>query len=297
MTGLTERRAADGEPQPASRPAREQRVPALMYHEITTEPLLPGHLAVSPADFAQQIGYLAGGQYTTLRAADVARLRRSGESMPSRPVLLTFDDGFADVHDRALPLLAGQGVTATLYVTTGWIRGGEGPRAAGSQQTISLPGTGMLSWSQIGEIAAAGIEIGAHTQTHPQLDQLGPQALRRELTGSKHELEDRLGRAVTGLSYPFGYSSRRVRAAAHAAGYSYALAVGNRLISGTDDQFALPRLTMGRSTGLADFARILRAGRLPAEFAAYRALTAGWSVVRRARSAVNGLARHRDDGE
>ena len=291
MTGLSERRAAGTQP----RPAREQRVPALMYHEITTEPLLPGHLAVSPAHFAEHIGYLAGGRYTTLRAADLARLRQQGESLPPSPVLLTFDDGFADVHERALPLLAGRGIAATLYVTTGWISDGKGPRAAARQPATSLPDTGMLSWGQIGEIAAAGIEIGAHTRTHPQLDQLDPSALHRELTGSKHELEDQLGVAVTGLSYPYGYSSRRVRAAAHAAGYSYALAVGNRLIRGADDQFALPRLTMGRSTGLPDFARIVRGGRLPAEYALYRALTAGWSVVRRARSTLNRPEQHRND--
>jgi peptidoglycan/xylan/chitin deacetylase (PgdA/CDA1 family) len=297
VTGHTDLRAVDRKPQPAGVPACGQRVPALMYHEITTEPLLSSRLAVSPDALAQQIGYLAGGRYTALRAADLARLRQHGEALPARPVLLTFDDGFADVHDRALPLLAGHGVTATLYVTTGWIRGGKGPSAPGGQPATSLPDTGMLSWSQIGEIAAAGIEIGAHTRTHPHLDRLGPRALRGELISSKHELEDRLGRAVTGLSYPFGYSSRRVRAAAHAAGYSYALAVGNRLIRGADDQFALPRLTMGRSTGLPDFARILRAGRLPAEYAVYRALTAGWSVVRRTRSAVNWPAQQRNDGE
>jgi len=297
VTGRGERRAVNSEPQPAGLPAHEQPLPALMYHEITTEPLLPVHLAVRPDDFARQIGYIAGGGYTTLRAADVARLRRTGEPLPPGPVLLTFDDGFADVHDRALPLLAGHGATATLFVTTGWIRDGAGSRAAGSQPATSLPGSGMLSWSQIGEIAAAGIEIGAHTQTHPQLDQLGPDALRRELTASKHELEDRLGGAVTGLAYPYGYSSRRVRAAARGAGYSYALAVGNQLIRGTDDQFALPRLTMGRSTGPAEFARILEAGRLPAQYAIYRARTAGWSVVRHLRRGLRGPPQRRDDGE
>jgi peptidoglycan/xylan/chitin deacetylase (PgdA/CDA1 family) len=294
VKGVAERRVAEARPRrtAAQASAREHRVPALMYHEITTEPLLPGYLAVAPESFAQQLGYLAGGGFTSLRAADIARLRQHGRPLPPRPVLLTFDDGFADVHNTALPLLASHGITATLYVTTGWIPGGTRPRAHGRPREVGLPDAGMLSWSQIEEISAAGIEIGAHTQTHPQLDQLGPDRLRRELADSKHELEDRLGTAVTGLSYPFGYSSSRVRAAARDVGYSYALAVGNRLIRDSDDQFALPRLTMGRLTSLPDFARVSRAERLPAEYAGYRMLTEGWAVVRRARSVLR-----RNDGE
>jgi peptidoglycan/xylan/chitin deacetylase (PgdA/CDA1 family) len=299
VTGLSERLTADQAPQGAAAPtpARGQRVPALMYHEITTEPLLPGHLAVRPEIFAQHIGYLTGGDFTSLRASDLVRLRAHGELPPPKPVMLTFDDGFADVYDRALPLMADHGITATLYVTTGWIPGTRGPRADGKARGGGLPDAGMLSWSQIQEIAGAGIEIGAHTQTHPELDQLGPDALRRELTDSKHELEDRLGMAVTGLSYPFGYSSRRVRGAARAAGYGSALAVGNRLIRRSDDEFALPRVTMGRSITLASFAQIVAAGRLPADYLRYRTLTAGWSVVRRARSALSRPAQYRNSGE
>jgi peptidoglycan/xylan/chitin deacetylase (PgdA/CDA1 family) len=273
-------------PSEAPTPARRQRVPILLYHEITAKPLLPGHLAVRPEEFARQVGYLKGGGFASLRAADLARLRQTGRELPERPVVLTFDDGFADVHDRALPLLASHGVTATLFVTTGWIADGGPPRGPG-QGRARLPDSGMLSWSQIEELAEAGIEIGAHTLTHPQLDQLRPAALRRELQDSKHLLEDRLGMAVTGLSYPYGYSSRRVRAAAAAAGYSYACAVANRLARDSDDQLSLPRVTIGTAASSHAFARILRAGRLPPEYLAYHALTRGFSVVRRVNSALN----------
>ena len=87
----------------------------------------------------------------------------------------------------------------------------------------------MLSWSQITEAAGAGIEIGAHSRQHPQLDQLSRTALREELRVSKAQLEDRLGRPVPGLAYPFGYSSAAVREEARDAGHGYACAVGNTL--------------------------------------------------------------------
>lgn len=294
MTVSAGHRATDQRLQPAAPAAanrHRQRVPILMYHEITAQPMLPGYLSVRPEDFAMQVGYLTSGGFASLRSADLARLRQTGGTLPARPVVLTFDDGFADVHERALPLLASHGVTGTVFVTTGWIADASSPRAAGPAW-FGKPGSGMLSWSQIEEIAAAGIEIGAHTLTHPPLDRLGPAALRRELQDSKHLLEDRLGMAVTGMSYPFGYSSGRVQAAAASAGYSYACAVANRLSSESDDQFSLPRVTIGNATSFQGFARILRAGSLPPEFLGYRAMTRGWSVVRQVR-----LALTRADGD
>ncbi|HUZ54530.1 MAG TPA: polysaccharide deacetylase family protein [Streptosporangiaceae bacterium] len=288
MTGIadrhTEGRALEV---PGGSPAAARRVPVLMYHEITADPVLSRHLAVRPEEFALQLGYLRGGGFSSLHAGEFARLMKGGgRGLPARPVVLTFDDGFADFYDVALPMLQRYGFTATLYVTTGWIAdrdqpGGNGPAGA------SGPGTGMLSWSQVEAAAATGIEIGAHTEFHPQLDQLSPSALRRELAGSKSLLEDRLGVPVTGLSYPFGYSNRRVREAAVAVGYQYACAVANRLACTSDDRFALPRLTIGRATRLPGFAQIVRAERLPPEFLAYRLLTKGWAAVRHARSALN----------
>ena len=255
-----------------------------MYHEITVLPRLPRRLAVCPDQFELQLALLSGSGYTTLHAARAARLLRpGGEALPARPVVLTFDDGFADFYDTGVPLLRRYGLTATLFVTTGWV-GGEKQPDVGS-------GAGMLTWSQIDGIAAAGIEIAAHTEHHPQLDQLPPALLRRELTSSKHRLEDRLGRPVTGLSYPFGYSNRRVREAAAEAGYGYACVVANRVADASDDTYALPRLTIGCATKLPRFARTVSARRLPPEYLGYRMLTKGWAAVRRARAAMNRGAR------
>ena len=112
------------------------------------------------------------------------------------------------------------GFTATVFVTTGWIADA-GPHAAGRR-----PGQ-MLCWNQIREAAAAGVEIGAHSHAHPQLDQITPSQLQDELAVSKALLEDGIGRAVPSLAYPFGYSNARVRQAARATGYRHACAVAN----------------------------------------------------------------------
>lgn len=252
-------------------------VPILMYHEIKAEPTSTGRLAVPPDTFAQQLGFLKAAGYTTLTAGEFAS--SSWTSLPAKPVVLTFDDGFADFYDTALPLLLRYGFTGTLFVTSGWT-------GAGGEYLSRIRPPGMLNAEQVREIAAAGIEIGAHSVTHPQLDQISAGSLRQELVGGRQALEDLLGAPVPGLAYPFGYSSKAVRDSAAVSGYEYACAVGNRLATTCADRFALPRLTISRSVRPLSFARTVAAKQLPAQFTRLRLLTASWSAVRHARAAL-----------
>jgi peptidoglycan/xylan/chitin deacetylase (PgdA/CDA1 family) len=247
-----------------------------MYHEIAEPADTTSHLAVSPAVFAEQLAYLHEEQFKTITVAELSAALMGGmEKFPERPVVLTFDDGYEDFHSQAMPLLERYGFTATVFVTTGWIRDA-GPPLAGRR-----PGQ-MLSWSQIAEAAHGGIEIGAHSHQHPQLDQLPERLLREELYTCKAQLEDKLGSAVTGLAYPFGYSDARVRQVARDAGHSYGCAVSNRVLNSTSDLFALPRLTIRRSVAIPAFQQIVR-GRVPMTLWKDRALTKGWAMVRRTR--------------
>jgi peptidoglycan/xylan/chitin deacetylase (PgdA/CDA1 family) len=258
-------------------------IPILMYHQIAGRPEAADRLAVSPDAFAGQLARLQAGGYTTLTAAALAAaLAGGGRELPPRPVVLTFDDGFADFHARALPLLQRYGCTATVFVTTGWIADAAAPAGA-------RPGR-MLSWSQIAELAGAGVEIGAHSHSHPELDQLGEDMLRFELKHSKGLLEDRLGRPAPGLAYPFGYSDAEVRRMAREAGYRYACAVANTTVGPGWDDMALPRLTVRQSTTPRAFEQ-MAAGRAPLIFVKDRSLTKGWSVVRRTRAALGGASR------
>lgn len=262
-------------------------VPILMYHEIAGPADTTSHLAVPPSSFARQLGYLHDAGFQTVTAGTLAEIMNGGAGrLPERAVVLTFDDGFEDFYRQALPLLNRYGFTATLYVTTGWVQDA-GPLPAGQR-----PGR-MLCWSQVAEAAAAGIEIGAHSRLHPQLDQLPRQRLREELRGSKAQLEDRLGRPVPGLAYPFGYSSAAVRAEARAAGHGYACAVGNALPRPGTDPLALPRLTVRRSTSMPAFQQFTSSRNIPMIFGKDRALTKGYAMVRRTRAAL-GQVRHGD---
>jgi peptidoglycan/xylan/chitin deacetylase (PgdA/CDA1 family) len=278
---------------------RVNGIPVLMYHQISDPAQAGSKLAVRPAAFAGQVRYLSDHGYTTVSAGQLAAaLAGPGPELPPNPVVLTFDDGYADFHTEALPRLREHGFTATVFVTTGWVADA-GPHAGGT------PLGPMLSWSQIGEAAAAGIEIAAHSHTHPELDQLRPGQLDRELTLSKDLLEVRLGTEVPGLAYPFGYSSAAVREAVASAGYRYAYAVANTIVrpgpgdvtpdrpaqSLAQDMLALPRLTVRSSTRPGEFAQ-LAAGQVPLTFVKDWSLTRGYAVVRRTRAALSGVGTH-----
>jgi len=254
--------------------AAAARVPILMYHEIAEPDETSSRLAVTPAAFAAQLGYLRQAGFTAMTAAELAaRLTNGLVPLPDRPVVLTFDDGYADFHRRAMPLLDQHGFTATLFVTTGWEQDAD--------LRASAPGR-MLTRTQLTEAAAAGVEMAAHTRSHPQLDQLPDRLVREELGTSKRWLEDEIGLAVPGLAYPFGYSSARVRELAREAGYRYAHAVDNRTASAAEDPFAVPRLTVRRATTRPEFRR-LADGHTTARLLEDRALTRAWSVVRQVR--------------
>jgi peptidoglycan/xylan/chitin deacetylase (PgdA/CDA1 family) len=256
-----------------------------MYHEIARRQDTASRLAVTPDAFASQLEYLAEEGFAAISVAQLASaLAGEPGRLPARPVVITFDDGFADFHGAALPVLLRYGFTATVFVTTGWIADA-GPRAAGRR-----PGR-MLSWSQIREAAEAGTEIGAHSHTHAQLDQLRPGTARDELVTSKALLEDGLGRAVPGLAYPYGYSNAWVRRTAHEVGYAHACAVGNVMAGTWQDAFALSRLTIRRSTSLATFGMIAAGRKESVLFLKDRSLTKGYAMVRRTRAFVLGVSR------
>ncbi len=252
-----------------------QAVPILMYHAVAHAPAPATHeLSVSPQAFAEQMEVLAAGGFTPVTTARLAAAWRESRPLPPKPVLITFDDGYEGVHGHALPVLARHGFTATVFVTTGWLRG---PYDTGGALDT------MLDWQQVKSLGHAGLEIGGHTHTHPQLDQLGAAALRFELLRCREIIGDETGTRPASFAYPYGYSDAAVRREVRATGFGQGLAVGNHLARRRQGPYALQRLTVRRRTTTEEFARYVEGHGVARTFAKDRALTKGYALVRRTR--------------
>ncbi|MGI5366014.1 polysaccharide deacetylase family protein [Streptomyces iakyrus] len=251
-------------------------VPILMYHAVTPAPSpFVRALSVSPEAFAGQMRLLAERGFTPLTTAGLASAWRGGARLPHRPVLITFDDGYWGVHRHALPVLRELGFPATVFVTTGWLPGRHEIGGAALDT--------MLDWETVRELAGQGMEIGGHSHSHPQLDQLPDRELRFEVEHCREIIVEQLGRPPVSFAYPYGYSDRRVRRAVRRAGFAQSVAVGNGLACPEQGPLALRRLTVRRGTGLEDFARLVEGRAIGRAFAVDRTLTKGYALVRGSR--------------
>jgi peptidoglycan/xylan/chitin deacetylase (PgdA/CDA1 family) len=264
-----------------------QTVPVLMYHSVNDRPTRGTRaLTVPVAAFARQLEILDELGLTAVTMRRLVRhwraLARGEESvLPSRPVVLTFDDGYRDFHGAVLPMLVGYRMPATLYVTTGWLADA-GPMAAGR------PLGPMLSRRQLAECAAEGVEIGGHSHSHPQLDRLPAGRLRDEVVRNRDLLAEWAGEAPSTFGYPFGYSDGRVREVVREAGYQGACAVANALAAPErQSPYALARLTVGPATSEAAFRAVASGERIARTYARARTLTKGYAVYRRGARALS----------
>jgi peptidoglycan/xylan/chitin deacetylase (PgdA/CDA1 family) len=218
-------------------------IPILLYHSISDEPEpWIARYSVDPKIFAQHVDLIASSGRTAMTVSDLRAAITGLVPMPPRPMAITFDDGFSDFVDAAATLAA-QGLPSTLYVTTGAL-GGRGPRPP----DMALPPAPMLDWSQLADLSAFLVEVGAHSHTHRQLDTLRTSAVVEEITLSKDLLEQSCQRPIESFAYPHGFQCRRIRRVIAEAGHTSACAVMNALSSASDNVFSLARLTVGATT-------------------------------------------------
>jgi peptidoglycan/xylan/chitin deacetylase (PgdA/CDA1 family) len=219
----------------AALPVRE--APVLLYHRIarTTPAEDPLRLSVPPERFATQMRTLARAGFR------VRSLEHLGRWCGGRELFLSFDDGYLDNHTVAFPILQRLGFTATIFVATAHV-GGSSRWDAGNAAPL-------MSWSQVAEMERAGFSFQSHTRTHADLCRCDDATALEELRGSRRDLEDRLGHAVTDVAYPFGSYDERVARLAMEAGYRAGWAGG--LADG--GPFARERFQVAAPEGLASF--------------------------------------------
>jgi peptidoglycan/xylan/chitin deacetylase (PgdA/CDA1 family) len=206
----------------------------------------PGHdpenLCVHPDRFRAQVELLLEGGF---RLVTVSALVDAGEGDPPPPGLaaLSFDDGMDNNLTTVLPLLREYGVPATVYAVSGRL---EEPHPSMAPEA----GSRILTAAELRELAATGIEIGAHTVSHPDLSALGAAACAAEVAGARTALEALLGRPVRSFAYPFNRAGGHAIAAVREAGYASAV-VGHR--RGPWSALEVPRAMVTGVDGLPAF--------------------------------------------
>ena len=235
-------------PKPLSIPVnygRSVNVPILTYHYIGLNPniedLARDNLSVAPDKFEEQLSYLSQKGYNPI-SLDTLYAGLYGKSpLPTKPIILTFDDGYIDFYVNAFPLLHKFNFHTVSFIPTGLI--GQGY---------------YMSWSQIREIDSTGlVSFQAHSVQHPNLTILSDPDLRRELTESKKTLEANLGKPVNFFAYPYGASDSRVWAAAKNAGFLGAVGTWASTIESEGTIFDMPRLKISGSMDMKNFSVLL----------------------------------------
>jgi peptidoglycan/xylan/chitin deacetylase (PgdA/CDA1 family) len=210
-----------------------------MYHSISPSRLPDPHrIRVHPTRLA---GHLRLLRRLGLRGVSLRELLAAHDRGNSAGLVgLTFDDGYVDFLDHAVPVLARYGMTATLYVVAG--------RLGGTNEWDEGPRLDLVDAHQVRAVVAAGHEVGSHTLRHVRLQGADPAVLTEEIAGSRRVLEDVLQDAVPGFCYPWGDFDGAAARAVRDAGYDHACVTGDFL---PGDRFTVPRSYVAPRDGAA----------------------------------------------
>ena len=207
----------------------------LTYHSIDVSGSV---VSCAPQDFSDQMTYLSDEGFCGVSLREAVAHRQRHGSWREKSAVLTFDDGFANFYEDALPVLMKHNFTATVFVISGHMNGvndwAKPPKELGSQK--------MLSWEQVSELAASGIEIGSHTRTHPDLRRCGLETAKLEMSDSRKEIENHLGCTVDSFAYPYGATSSALNTL---AANEFSAACTTQLRRANSDPLeSLPRIDM-----------------------------------------------------
>jgi peptidoglycan/xylan/chitin deacetylase (PgdA/CDA1 family) len=214
----------------------------LTYHAVN--PAWQSSLSVAPDRFERHCAWLSRRHRVVPTAEAAERIMSSGK-LPSRIVSITFDDGYEDLFDHALPALARHDLGATVFLVSATLTDNRSVDWVNSPPEEPLR---TLRLEQILEMQEAGVDFGSHSRIHHDLTELTDDECERDLRDSKEALEDLLRRQVSLLAYPRGLHDERVRSAAMRAGYSFAF--GSSKPMGPVGRFSIPRVGVYGDDGL-----------------------------------------------
>ncbi len=228
---------------------KRHEIPILMYHQVSAQ-VHPSFrkYTVHERAFRAQMAWLYRAGYEVITLDAVLAARAQGASLPRRSVVITFDDGFRDCWEYAVPVLRSHGFSATFFLVASLI--GATSTWLLRERLVELP---LMDWPMLNDMIKAGFQCGAHSMTHPRLTELTADECRKELQECRQLLERRLGQSITHFAYPFGCYDQGVQAMVAEAGFRSACSVRIGTSRFNDDIFALHRVPILGDDSLCDF--------------------------------------------
>lgn len=216
-------------------------VPILMYHYIRPLPSIYGDymgykLSVSPATFTEQLDWLSKHGYHPIDFNDMRAYFSGTKVLPHKPVVITLDDGYADLYTNAYPILKAYKFKAVAYIVTNFV----------GQSSYVTAG-------QVVEMDHNGIQIASHTMNHANLARTSAYLVTYQLSTSKAWLEQLLGHPVVDFAYPSGKFSAHVISALQATGYDTAVTELPGTIHSRDDRYTWSRVRVGGGESMEEF--------------------------------------------
>lgn len=214
-----------------------------MHHvkaDKPTDDAMERGLTIPPPIFAADIHYLVSHGYHSVSARRLVSYLRRGGKLPPHPVVLTFDDGYADAYTNIYPVLRRNHLTATFFICPGLLGR---PR--------------YLTWKQVQDMSRHGMDIEAHSMTHPDLTAVPAAQTWGEIYQSRAILQSRLHRPVDIFAYPYGSFNALVVQDVQKAGYWAAFTTREGWWQQADQLMSLPRVYVTRTDTIRELAQIL----------------------------------------
>ena len=229
-----------------------ERIKVLIYHRVNDDEKVCAEqefMCVHTSAFRRQLELLDRWGFTTITFRDYRLFLDGKINLPRKPVILSFDDGYKEVHDHAFPLLREFGMTAVIFAmadqhitSNAWDR------------QLGIPDAPLLSAQELLELHLAGFEIGSHTLTHRALPDLPKEEAWEEISRSRMLLEILLNASVESLAYPYGLTDEGVKAMVTGAGYRTGCGVYSGPGTFGIDQLDVRRILIPGSLSTAGFA-------------------------------------------
>jgi peptidoglycan/xylan/chitin deacetylase (PgdA/CDA1 family) len=188
---------------------RQKRISILLYHSIG---LNNAHYNVKPEQFEMQMEYLKKN-CDVVSLDEILHCIKEGRDLPKKPVAITFDDGYYSVYQNAYPILKKRKFPATVFITTGYVQ---------KYMPLNRIQLKMLGWNEIKEMSNNDVTIGAHTITHPDLEQVDLETAKKEILGSREEIELNIGKDVRYFASPYGRENEEIGNLVKSMDFDYA---------------------------------------------------------------------------